>query len=298
MEARLLDRRIFLAGAATALLGACTATGPTGPVAMTRGSNLLLPETDEPFRVAPVDLSVIPAQYHRREVADPTGEAPGTIVVDPAQRFLYLVEADGRAMRYGIGVGREGFAWNGTATIAAKRKWPAWHPPVEMQERDESARKWKNGMPGGSNNPLGARAMYLYKNGRDTLYRIHGTTEAALHRPGDVVGLHPHAQRRRDRSLRARAHRHQGGGSAGAGSDGAAEARASRVLPTCRPASARAGEQHVRRPALIRRDRTRKMQKAGTRAGFYFAWSSPAFRPEGSSDPAIMMCLLCGKAKR
>ena len=177
MEARLLDRRIFLAGAATALLGACTATGPTGPVALTRGSNLLVPDTDEPFRVAPVDMSAIPAQYHRREVSDPTGEAPGTIVVDPAQRFLYLVGDDGRAMRYGIGVGREGFAWNGSATIAAKRKWPAWHPPVEMQERDASARKWKDGMPGGSNNPLGARAMYLYKDGRDTLYRIHGTTE-------------------------------------------------------------------------------------------------------------------------
>ena len=148
-----------------------------GPVALSRGPNLLVAGGDEPFRVAPVDMSTIPSQYHRREISDPTGEAPGTIVVDPAQRYLYLVMADGRAMRYGIGVGREGFAWNGTAIIANKRKWPAWHPPVEMQARDENARKWKNGMPGGPANPLGARALYLHKNGKDTLYRIHGTNE-------------------------------------------------------------------------------------------------------------------------
>jgi lipoprotein-anchoring transpeptidase ErfK/SrfK len=171
-----LDRRIFLAGAASALLGACT-TGSMGPVALAGGPRLLVPDRDEPFRVAPVDMTTIPAQYHRRTVNDPTAEAPGTIVIDPAQRYLYLVLADGRAMRYGIGVGREGFAWNGTATIQNKRKWPSWHPPVEMQARDEKAREWKNGMPGGSDNPLGARAMYLYKNGRDTLYRIHGTNE-------------------------------------------------------------------------------------------------------------------------
>jgi lipoprotein-anchoring transpeptidase ErfK/SrfK len=176
METALLDRRIFLAGAASALLAACTG-GSMGPVALSRGPNLLVAGGDEPFRVAPVDMSTIPSQYHRREIADPTGEAPGTIVVDPAQRYLYLVMEDGRAMRYGIGVGREGFAWNGSATIANKRKWPAWHPPVEMQARDENARKWKDGMPGGSNNPLGARALYLHKNGKDTLYRIHGTTE-------------------------------------------------------------------------------------------------------------------------
>lgn len=175
MENALLDRRIFLAGAASALLGACT-TGMSGPVALSGGPNLLTAE-DEPFRVAPVDLSSIPSQYHRREIRDPTGEAPGTIVVDPGQRYLYLVMGDSRAMRYGIGVGRQGFAWNGTATIQNKRKWPSWNPPVEMQARDENARKWKDGMPGGPSNPLGARALYLYQGGKDTLYRIHGTNE-------------------------------------------------------------------------------------------------------------------------
>lgn len=176
MEIALLDRRIFLAGAASALLGACT-TGMSGPVALSGGPRLLVADGDEPFRVAPVDLSTIPAQYHRRQISDPTGEPAGTIVVDPAQRYLYLVLGDGQAMRYGIGVGREGFAWNGTATIENKRKWPSWHPPVEMQARDENARKWKDGMPGGPSNPLGARALYLYKGGKDTLYRIHGTNE-------------------------------------------------------------------------------------------------------------------------
>jgi lipoprotein-anchoring transpeptidase ErfK/SrfK len=141
------------------------------------GSGLLVPQTDEPYPVAPVNLSEIPMQYRRQTVGDPTGEAPGTIVVDPGQRYLYLVMEDGRARRYGIGVGREGFGWNGVAKIGAKRKWPAWYPPVEMQARDARAREFANGMDGGPQNPLGARALYLYQDGRDTLYRIHGTAE-------------------------------------------------------------------------------------------------------------------------
>jgi lipoprotein-anchoring transpeptidase ErfK/SrfK len=174
----LLDRRIFLAGAASYLLGGCTIAG-LGSLALSNPApdGLLVPDSSEPFRVAPVDMSTIPAQFHRQSVRDPTGEPPGTIVVDPGQRFLYLVTGNGRALRYGIGVGREGFAWNGDATIQTKRQWPSWHPPVEMQARDERAREWKNGMPGGPSNPLGARALYLYKGGRDTLYRIHGTNE-------------------------------------------------------------------------------------------------------------------------
>jgi len=133
--------------------------------------------TGEPYRVPVVNLDSIPTQFHRQIVSDPTGEAPGTIVVDPGQRFLYLVEANGKARRYGIGVGREGFAWNGTATIQMKREWPKWFPPVEMQARDERARKFADGMDAGPDNPLGARAMYLFQNGKDTLYRIHGTNE-------------------------------------------------------------------------------------------------------------------------
>ena len=176
----MLDRRIFLAGGATALLGACT-TGGLGPVAFSNPNATLAPDSDEPFSVTPVKMSTIPRQFHRQIVRDPTGEAPGTIVVDPSQRYLYLVMDGGEAMRYGIGVGRQGFSWSGKATIQMKRKWPSWYPPVEMQARDDRARKWKDGMPGGPNNPLGARALYLIQNGRDTLYRIHGTNE-----PGSI----------------------------------------------------------------------------------------------------------------
>ncbi len=172
---QVLDRRYFLAGAASVVLGACS--GGFGSLAYAPGAGSRLVVTNEPHRVPTVDLTTIPVQYHRQIVGDPTGEAPGTIVVDPGQRLLYLVLPDGRARRYGIGVGREGFAWNGAATIGMKREWPKWYPPVEMQARDETAREFADGMEGGTDNPLGARAMYLFKGGKDTLYRIHGTNE-------------------------------------------------------------------------------------------------------------------------
>jgi lipoprotein-anchoring transpeptidase ErfK/SrfK len=101
----------------------------------------------------------------------------GTIVIDPPNHFLYLVFENNSAIRYGVGVGREGFAWSGEAQIQAKRQWPTWHPPKEMMERDKEAAKWPDGMPGGPSNPLGARAMYLYQGKVDTLYRIHGTNQ-------------------------------------------------------------------------------------------------------------------------
>ena len=172
-----IDRRFFLAGAASAVLGACSSIGGLGSLAYAPATGNRLVVTGEPYQVPVVDLNTIPVQYHRQVVGDPTGEPPGTIVVDPGQRYLYLVEANGKARRYGIGVGREGFAWNGTATVGMKREWPKWYPPVEMQARDERAREFKNGMDGGPDNPLGARAMYLHQGGRDTLFRIHGTNE-------------------------------------------------------------------------------------------------------------------------
>ena len=81
-------------------------------------------------------------------------------------------------MRYGVGLGREGFGWNGTATIERKAQWPTWTPPAEMIAREPELEEYRNGMPPGLGNPLGARALYLYQNGRDTLYRLHGTQEA------------------------------------------------------------------------------------------------------------------------
>ncbi len=109
-------------------------------------------------------------RFRRREVAYSGKEAAGTIVVDTPNHFLYLVENDGKALRYGIGVGREGFTWSGVHHISAKKEWPDWIPPKEMIERQPYL---PHHMAGGPNNPLGARAMYIGK----TLYRIHGSNE-------------------------------------------------------------------------------------------------------------------------
>lgn len=124
-----------------------------------------------------VDLRAIDPRFLRREVADPTGEAPGSIVVDPDNHFLYHVHDGGIATRYGVGVGRQGFAWHGKATIKRKAEWPYWTPPSQMVKRDPLAAQYAGGMEGGVENPLGARAMYLYQGDRDTLYRLHGTND-------------------------------------------------------------------------------------------------------------------------
>jgi lipoprotein-anchoring transpeptidase ErfK/SrfK len=121
--------------------------------------------------------------YQRTEVEYATRERPGTIVVDPESHFLYLVEGGGRAIRYGVGVGAEGFGWSGTAVVRDKREWPDWHPTKEYLASHPkvvaavSSLAFGQGMPGGPENPLGARALYLWQNNRDTLYRIHGTNE-------------------------------------------------------------------------------------------------------------------------
>jgi lipoprotein-anchoring transpeptidase ErfK/SrfK len=114
--------------------------------------------------------AIVPATYRRQEVDYFGPQKPGTIVIDTAQRFLFLVEPGGKALRYGVGVGREGFAWHGTEKIAAKREWPDWRPPAEMLKRQPNL---PHMMAGGPGNPLGARALYL----GNTLYRIHGTSE-------------------------------------------------------------------------------------------------------------------------
>lgn len=134
---------------------------------------------DGGHEIEALDFSLIDRQYLRHRVAWDGDERPGTIVVDPYERFLYLVETPDTAIRYGVGVGREGFGWSGRATIGRKAVWPTWTPPHEMTLRDPEAAKWAGGMPGGPDNPLGARALYLYQGSRDTLYRIHGNNEPA-----------------------------------------------------------------------------------------------------------------------
>jgi lipoprotein-anchoring transpeptidase ErfK/SrfK len=137
----------------------------------------------ERFPVAAVQSSQVNPNYLRQTVYYPSNERPGTIIVDPHHRFLYFVAGGGRAIRYGIGVGRQGFQWSGVATIRDKQQWPDWYPPKEMLQRQpEIMRQMQNlrggiGMAGGPRNPLGARALYLWQGNKDTLYRIHGTIE-------------------------------------------------------------------------------------------------------------------------
>lgn len=135
-------------------------------------------KTDEPFPVAAVDTRRIGSQYLKQVIDYPSTYPTGTIVVDPANRYLYLIKDGGKAVRYGVGVGKAGFEFAGTAHIGFKRQWPRWTPTPDMLTRDPKRYgKWSNGMDGSDRNPLGARAMYLVKDGKDTLYRIHGTNE-------------------------------------------------------------------------------------------------------------------------
>ncbi len=127
--------------------------------------------------ISAVDTAAFHPALLRNEVAYETAEAPGTIVIDTKGPFLYLVGEEGRATRYGIAIGREGFGWKGEGTIARTAQWPTWTPPPEMIEREPYLEKWRGGMPGGPNNPLGARALYIYFGGRDSGYRIHGTNQ-------------------------------------------------------------------------------------------------------------------------
>lgn len=133
--------------------------------------------TDSGFTLPAIPAGELKPKHLRRLVVDPTGEKPGTIVVHLRERHLYLVQENGDAIRYGVGIGKDGFVWSGRAVVDHTRKWPTWTPPSEMIGRKSSLKKYAGGQPGGLDNPLGARALYIYKDGRDTLFRIHGTPE-------------------------------------------------------------------------------------------------------------------------
>jgi lipoprotein-anchoring transpeptidase ErfK/SrfK len=182
------SRRAFVLGSA-ALLAGCASErlGQYGPTTYTPARGAIDPAyagmygrlQDGPFIIDGADLSQVDPQFYRQVVALPSyiSNRPGQIVVDPERRHLHLVQNDGSAIRYGIGVGREGFEWSGSAQIRRKEEWPRWTPPPQMVQRDPKARPFAKGMPGGPENPLGARALYLYQGEKDTLYRIHGTNE-------------------------------------------------------------------------------------------------------------------------
>src|SRR5215475_11093532 len=135
---------------------------------------------DQPGRIPDPAEERLPPQYQRQLVFYRTSEPPGTVIVHTSERYLYVVQPGGRALRYGIGVGRDGFRWQGLLKISRKQEWPDWTPPQEMIERQPYLPRW---MAGGPGNPLGARALYL----GTTEYRIRHQP-AADHRHGGVVG--------------------------------------------------------------------------------------------------------------
>jgi lipoprotein-anchoring transpeptidase ErfK/SrfK len=139
------------------------------------------PVEDNGYALPGIPINKVNTKFHRQIVDYATKEKPGTIIVNTPNRFLYYVLPGGKAVRYGIGVGKAGFAWQGEAYIAWKQEWPTWHPPEEMAaRRPDVARYVKEGMGPGLKNPLGARALYLFnEQGKDTLFRLHGTPEWA-----------------------------------------------------------------------------------------------------------------------
>ncbi len=189
------------ASVASAALAGCTTSSdggkprggkPAEPPAPSLGSHasMYAAVNDGGHTIPAVPWEKINKRYLRQVVPDPTGQAPGTVVVDTGNHFLYVVQRFGSAVRYGVGLGRQGFEWSGNGVIEWKQPWPRWHPPVEMiarqpelkkytTEYDPKTKEWKGGMEPGVRNPLGARALYIYQNGKDTLYRLHGSPEWA-----------------------------------------------------------------------------------------------------------------------
>lgn len=187
-----VDRRAFLVGmgsVAAAGLGGCSSTTretvdarATQVMAARRaeGAVLYAAKADEQFPLPAIPHQKIDPKFYRQMVADPTGEAPGTLVVDTGSHYLYFTYPDGQAMRYGVGLGRAGFAWAGRGKIQYKRQWPKWTPPDEMVARQPELAKYSadnGGMPPGLDNPLGARTLYLYQNGVYTLYTIYASSD-------------------------------------------------------------------------------------------------------------------------
>jgi lipoprotein-anchoring transpeptidase ErfK/SrfK len=161
---QLLTRRAIVAGLPLLLAGCAGANYGT--------------MSDGGFTTPAIDVTMLDPSFMRTEVAWRGKEKPGSIVVNVPQRRLYLVEANGKAMRYAVGVGRtEGTNFRGSAVIGRKEKWPHWTPTAHMMAAMPRYRRYAGGIDGGPDNPLGARALYLYRDGHDTFFRLHGTTE-------------------------------------------------------------------------------------------------------------------------
>jgi lipoprotein-anchoring transpeptidase ErfK/SrfK len=173
-----LDRRAFLTKAAAGL-GAISLAGcvTSDGMSLSEAQALYGPVPEEKFPIPAVDVTKVDPKYYRRTVRYDTHEIPGTIIVDPGNYYVYRIEGEGMATRYGANVGRDGFRWSGDAYVGRKGEWATWTPPREMIKRQPEAAKWARGMPGGLDNPLGARTLYLYQNGRYTLYTIYASSD-------------------------------------------------------------------------------------------------------------------------
>ncbi|WEK48877.1 MAG: L,D-transpeptidase [Candidatus Kaistia colombiensis] len=167
--ARLL-RRLLKRPLSLALLGCAAAVAFAPAVPAEAGIRDILNIPEQPGVVPTKQESQLPPEFRPQPVYFRSNEPPGTIVINTDERFLYLVQPDNRAIRYGVGVGRDGFQWSGLLKISRKAEWPDWRPPAEMIQRQPYLPRF---MAGGEGNPMGARALYL----GDTIYRIHGTNQ-------------------------------------------------------------------------------------------------------------------------
>lgn len=178
-----LPLRLLVGSAVLASLAACvptTTTSTSGNAALAapaKTEGIYLASSDNGFNVPAIPTEKVPDEFERQVVEFETTEAPGTIIINPAVKHLYFVLGKGKAIRYGIAVGKAGFEWSGEANVTNRKPWPTWTPPPEMIDRKPELAKWEKGQPGGPTNPLGARALYLTTNGRDYGYRIHGTPD-------------------------------------------------------------------------------------------------------------------------
>lgn len=162
---------------AAAIVGVMALSGCSTVSNSTLFVNAYTSKSDGGYRLPSIPVSKVPREFRRQTVPYTGKEKVGTIIVDTQARHLFLVEPDGKAIRYGIGVGREGFEWSGVARVGWKREWPTWTPPAAMIKRQPELAKYRGGMKPGLTNPLGARALYLTRGGGDTGYRLHGTPE-------------------------------------------------------------------------------------------------------------------------
>lgn len=174
----LLSRRSFLVGSAVGFSALGLAGCATSDALfLAEAAKTYGPMPDEKFPIPAVDISKVDPKYYRRTVRYDSKEVPGTIVVDPKNFYVYRIEGDGSATRYGANVGRDGFLWSGDAYVGRKSEWATWTPPAEMIKRQPEAAQYARGMPGGLDNPLGARTLHLYQNGAYTLYTIYASSE-------------------------------------------------------------------------------------------------------------------------